>query len=451
MSQLCLTKKEHNLLLNSKVTEDYPWLLQLLNDVDRITCDVVGTLPEEQQNFFKTLKDLVVKQAVSEWMCVESRYPVEDMGENRRDWKTCSLCGQPNRWIFYIHNTLNGNSQNVGSDCVKQFGINIDKTGMSMNQLIKNASHLYRLNMLNNKFLGISRILDGWDHFVSGLPIMIPLDIENKYLKLGERIRKIYKEYLDQKQDDSVFNELDSLFKERKSLLNEINHYVEEKKSVKFIPTRSIVRWLENRKNKVALKMLKEDGIITWRTIHRIEEPDFMVFLQPDLNRILAKVGATVHNTDTQQKGYVIEFSLVNGLKLFIKHKEFMLMYGGLLFGEDLDDVFKIENIVKMSQVYDEYSMDVLILNIGKQVHGSGILLKDFNYEFNEIIIFEEENNKYFIAELKTFAEKFKGLVFGFNEDTVDNLARYVHKLPNKRYSKEELDKYEIPIWMYDH
>lgn len=446
MSQLCLNKKERNLLLNSKVTEDYPWLFKLLNDVDRITYDVVATLPEEQQNFFQTLKDLILKQAVSEWMCLEN-CPVEDMGENKRDWIPCSLCGQPNRWIFYIHNTLNGNRLNVGSECVKQFGINIEKTGMSMNQLIKNASRLYRLNLVNNKFPGISRILDGWDHFVSGLPIMISLDLEEKYQYLGERIRKIFNEYLDQKKDNSVFNELELLFKERERLLSEIDHYVGEKKHDKFIPNRTIIRWLENRKNRVALTMLKEDGRITWRTIHRIEEPNFMISLQPDLSRLLDKVGAAVQSTDTQRKGYVIEFSLVKGLKLFIKHNEFMLTYGGLLFGEDLGEVFNAGSIVKMGQVYDERSMYVLISNLREQVQGSGILLTDFDYEFNEILI--QEENKYLITELKTFAETFKGLVFGFNEDTVDDLIRYVRELPNKRYSKKELDRLEIPTWRY--
>lgn len=447
MPKLRLLRKDHVLLLNSEVTKDYPWFYQLLIDNEQITEEFAKNLPQNQQLFFENILNHVIKQAVSEWVGDENR-PCEDMGTDKKNWKQCSLCGQPNRWIFYIINQLNSIRINVGRECVKHFGINVGRGRMTLEQLIKNAKRVSRMAKLNEKYPQLSQIIEGWDQYLDKLPIILPAYLEEPYLKYGEEARQLYEDYLDERRDESVLEEFRIIINNVKPLVKKIDQYIEENANDQYIPTREIGRWLTNKGDKTTLKMLKEDGRIRWRTAHRIEEPTFMKSIVPKLNQLLSSLGLNVEGVDSLQGGYVIQINASPGIRFLCKHKPLILDYGGLLFGQEVDVPLTLNRLVEISRIYDERSLVLIINEISKQIKGTGIALKDYSYEFNEIIVVDSQG-KYILANLRDLAEQFKGLAIGLNDKNAQDIALYINKIPGKRYSPSEMRNLEIPKWKY--
>ncbi|MCG9969648.1 hypothetical protein L9W92_16715 [Pelotomaculum terephthalicicum JT] len=144
--KLRLKNKERTLLLNSQVIEDYPWFHDLLKSNQRITEELIDSLSIDYQRFFDNMLNKVIGQATVEWEG-NPQHPVDDLEDKRTP---CTLCGQPTRWVFYIFNKWNGKNINVGSECVKHFGISVDKTGLTVDQLTKRATRAmdFRANEL---------------------------------------------------------------------------------------------------------------------------------------------------------------------------------------------------------------------------------------------------------------------------------------------------------------
>jgi hypothetical protein len=423
---LWLVNKERTLLLNSQVTEEYPWFYEFLESNPKITVEIVDALPPDKKDFCENIVPKIKLQATEEWKG-NPDHPVDDLGEDRIP---CSLCGQPNKWIFYIVNQLNNKELNVGSDCVTHFGIDTGRPGFTVDQLVKGATRIRLLNKLNKRFSGIDAIVAGWDRALNTYPIIIPLSLEKPYQELGDKVKKLYEEYLSGMSDEEEFSELDLLLKTRQEIVQKIDTYVKENVSDKFIPRRNILNYVDRE----LLKKIQLDGRLTWGTLYRIAEPGLMKSIIPELNVKLHDIGMEIEKADTERVGYVIKIHSRNDSLLFCKYRKFLLDFGCLLFNEDPIGVLNIERIMAISSVYDEYSHDRIIQEIAAILNKGNIEISSSDYENNEIVIYERPTNKYLILALKEFVERFKGLGVPLEE-----ITSYIAKLPNKRYSKEEL------------
>lgn len=432
--------RERMLLLNSKTIEDYPWLYQFLEENPNIKESELATLPPDTQNFFNNMFKLILKQASEEWTSRDG-FPVDVLDGDERI--PCELCHTPIKYICYITNEVNGKELVVGSECVTHFGMDLGKPPA---QLFKERIRTKRLEKLNTEFPGIGKIINSWNQTLEEYAILIPEKLEKPYLELGSHTSNLYQNYLDGKEAESdqqeIFDTFKGFLRDREKSLVNIENYVKDNISKKFIPTKDIVIWLTREGRREAIEWLKEDGLITWRTAHRIEEPTFMNLLVPEFNSAIKTFEVKIEKVDLDfrgKRGYVIQPLQTNEYKLFCKHSDLVINYGGLIFGQELVSPFSIGSLFNIGVTYDEKSIDIVVSNLSRICKGSGIGFKEHDIEFNEIVIFENSSGKYVILKLKDFAEQFKKLAFGLDEQNSEKVVSYINSLPNRRYSSEEL------------
>jgi hypothetical protein len=195
-SKLRLRPKERILLLNSEAATEFAWFYKLLDRNERITEEIVDHLEREQQDFFERILPQVQKRAVLEWR-IWSRQPVKDLGPNREEWIACALCNTANRYVFYIENIVSGKCLNVGSECVKDFGINVSHEGMTLTQLLKMASRTRLILELDKQFPKIEQTVRTWNSVLSNQPIIVPLVLEKPYVELGKLCSTVFESYVE--------------------------------------------------------------------------------------------------------------------------------------------------------------------------------------------------------------------------------------------------------------
>ncbi|MCL6479885.1 MAG: hypothetical protein K6T65_16055 [Peptococcaceae bacterium] len=429
--------KERTLLLYSEVIKQFPEIHRLLEENEDITDEFVCKLPEEQRNFFDNILPVVLKQAASEWRGNPKRL-MEDMGPNEDDWLHCSLDNQPNRYIFYIENILNGTTLNVGSECVKHFWDGSLK-GKSVAQLKREATRLKRLNDLNDKIPGIARTIESWGSIIQEALVIIPNSLEKPYLDLGRKAKDMLESYLSSKFEVDYFNEFRQILEKRHVFANQINEYIKNNQMKRDIPTKEIRIWLENNNLTNVLEQLKNDGKITWGTAHRIEEIGFMKSIVEDLNRGLLNIGFNIINVDSVRKGYVLEPIRGYKIKLFSKHKNLVFYCGWIIFNEEPIEPFTLEGVLQQSSLYNEEDIDIVLKRLKALSFGLEIVFEDVDHELNEVIVFDRKADNYVIINLKYLAEEFKGLVVGASDKTIKDLASYIHSIKEKRYTKTEI------------
>lgn len=437
--------KERTLLLNSDVITQFPHVMKLLEENKDITDEFIGTLPKEQSNFFINVLPRVLKQAINEWKGDPKQ--LEDMGPNASGWMRCSLDNQPNRYIFYIKNTLNGTSLNVGSDCITHFwgSWSSNYEGKNMAQLKRDAGRLRLFSVLNDKMPGVGRIIESWNLLVSDCEIILPRSLEKPYLDLGRRASTIYENYLCEKECGDYEEQLKTILENRKTLISEIEEYILLKYPEKYVPKKEVRLWLKNNRLPKVVDMLIDDGEITWKTAHRIEEPAFMRSIIGELDYGMKDIDLHVVSAEVALGGYVIETISKDKVQLFSKHRDLILYCGWLLFNEKpIEDEFSLESILQLCRLNGEADMDAVLRTLMDIVSKSGIEFEDTDYENGIVTIHHKEDNEYILADIGKLTETFKGLVIGAKDKTAADLISYIKNIPGKRYTKAELKDLSI-------
>ncbi len=350
----------------------------------------------------------------------------------------CSLENQPTRYIYYILNKLNGTSLNVGSECINYFWKG-DLAGKTIAQLKKEGKKLKLLSKLNDNIPGIARLIDEWDSLIRECEVILPLEIEEPYLKLKGQAKQLLADYLEEKVDDNCFELFKNILAERDNYIQKINQYVQKNLHKRYIPKKTIRTWLEVGRDHETLNWLKEDGFITWRSARRIKEPIFMGSIVPDLNNKLVEIGLKIIEVIPEEQGYVLENLSRIKIQLFSEHEKLILYCGWILFNDTPISAFSLENILNECRIHDENSVYKVIEGFNDLIRNKEIVFGPIDYEFNEVVVNERKTGKYLLVNMKKIAEKFKGLVIGAKDKTIKDLIAYINDFRIKRYTMKEL------------
>lgn len=388
-----ISKKERNLLFYSQIEiEESSWLHEFLKQHERVRQEDIYKLPQYQKNFIRDMIGEVLQRASQEW-AGDSSQPTDDLGDDKESWTTCSLCGQRNRYMFFIVNRLNHIKLNVGSECIKEFDFDLKAAGGTVTQLKADMLRTQRKTRLNNTFPRIASIINAWRRGLDLYPVVIPLKLEKSYLDCGTEVTKVYDEYVKKKIGDEAFPKLRSLLQEREQLLREMDSYVAtcDQKSP-FTATRSIADWLISQGDRQTLQWLKEDGMITHRSVCRIMAPDLMKAVAIQLNPMMIKYLIRVSSHD--DTGYI--FSLVNhdNIRLHVRHRDLLMEYGDWLFGKGAIEITTSAMVV-MSKIYGQRSVEHALLTIGKVISYSGYSIEEHDSQYNELDILDENTKMY--------------------------------------------------------
>src|SRR5690625_2635365 len=418
---LAITKKDHTVLLYSRITKEYEWLYEMLISHDKITVDLINSLDDDKRNFMENIFSYVLRQAILEWK--EKLQIPKDLGEDNDKWIQCSLCGTPNRYIHYIINKKSKRKINVGSDCVKEYAFN-DK---NIHNQREEARKLRRQNLLNTELPGIKRKVDNWHQEMERFNVWIPLSISRIYVQTGDELKKTFYGFLDGKGTEvETLGKIQILLAEGEREIDKFKKHVDKNRNNDFVVTKDVYKWINRNKNnqsiQTAFKQLKYDGIITYQTAHRISERRFMEKVLTLLNKHLKKRGIIIQSINESERVYRFEIESLKGCKLFILHEELLVNFGWVLFEEEpFNDLNEIE-FIKCAIIKEEHSTDIMLREISSKLTNLTINLSGYDYEFNEIVLFDKKKKEYRVLPLIDFVSKFKVLSLKYDSSLIRQL-----------------------------
>jgi hypothetical protein len=434
-----IKKKQRNLLLKSEVINDYPWLHSLLARHEKVDVEQV---PDNLKEEFVNITPFILKQGGEEWKGNEDVLsPVDDLGSDR---KRCALCGTKNRYIFYIKNRLNGNTLNVGRDCVEEFAdFDFLQNGKSISELMKNARKVKRMSEVNKRFNGIDQIVESWFRMSDKYQVIIPNYIEKPYFDCGNLIKQYYEGYLEEKHSESIFNKIGQLLKSYSMFIEQMDDYQIENINDKYVVTKPMLSWMKSKKLNDIIEMVKEDGKISPSTIQKVYETSFMKKINNDVVKILEKLKLEVLKTDYENQVYIIQPDMHNGqVLLSLRFDKLVYFFGGLLFQEKSYASLDMKNLIRISEINDEGSIDSLVEVLSyKPFKRIRMKLHYESFQLNEIDITNIANGEVSIINLKSFVEESKRFLLYATETELDKFEEYILSIETKKYTRQELDE----------
>ncbi|MDR6726055.1 mRNA-degrading endonuclease HigB of HigAB toxin-antitoxin module [Paenibacillus amylolyticus] len=433
-----ILKKERNLMINSRIIEEYPWLEKQLLANEKVSIEQID---EEHKNSFRYVVPYILKQCGEEWKGDESVLnPIEDLGDKRRP---CSLCGTPNKYIYYIENRMNGIKLNVGRDCVEEFvDIKLISEGMSRNKLIKRAQELRRMNEINEKFPGIQNEIDAWLLKVEKYPIVIPNYIKDPYNHKVRTISGIYNDYLKGKgkKDEIVFSQIEEFIQKEHIFIEQFEDYINKNSDNPFIATRKMIRWLEDRKEPEIIDFLNDAGKITLVSVSRVWEKEYFEKQYNQITILFSTLGLNVLRFDDDNNHIVFAVG-TNKINLILPYEKFLSFFGPLLIGENPFAAFNLQNVIKVSKEEDFMSIYHFVDQFRKSIKNWGIGLRETDSSIDQSIVYikEKKSKLYVQVRVQELFKYAKGIVFGLGKPTRYDLEQFITQVPGKRYTKEEI------------
>ncbi|KZE66780.1 hypothetical protein AWM68_20285 [Fictibacillus phosphorivorans] len=435
MGKVFISKKQRKLLLSSSVINqnDFLEIKLLLEKYEILTFDALSN--EEKGQTYQAVLPNLLGVAQSEWE-EDGTTPVIDLGENYKSiGQACSLCGKkPLRWKCPIKNQYTKQTLVVGSECSKEFG---EEMKIRFKHYMKEAAKAAKIKELNDKFPGISKVVEMWSSKLGEYPIIISEELDSRWRILGDKLTKIFNNFIDGKMKKSPILTIESLLLKRECLLKEIEIFIEMNRKKSFIAQSDLAKWLRTNGKQDVIETIKKDGgFIKWRTAHRITEANFMRDLAIKFNTVLKNIGLKIEGTGSTKAEYIFKFTdaPLSSLEFSYQYSEFVLNYGGLIFEENLDIPINIREVFDKGTLRGLHTHEKIVLELVKRIKDSSLVYKSLPY--NELIF--NFNNEYFLVEYKSFAERYKRIIFGDDiksEEIINHINLSSRKMNKQSYN----------------
>lgn len=341
-----LSRDEISLLLNSETSKNedlcgnlYDVLLKLrsfstqklkatsMDDLERYGIDnkAKSVLTYNKNKFFSIV--------LNEW------YAEQKIEEDPSKKSRCELCNTPNKYLFYIRNTENNISLNVGSSCIKKFpGIEgYVEAHKRLNNIIKKQQELNRMYKFKEKFPDAENIIESVQSYFNTLPILLPEKLYCDLRDLSNRMQSIYSKYVYEgkvpyKTILSSFDLFELQIQNFNKLKKDADDFVNRNINKPNICKRREIDWLlKNDKEKVILSIAKNDGEYTLNTITNIFSNEFIndnlkIFIDSNLSQTFRIKGV---NPKTHK--FIFEFNKFGytpPLMFYVSYSDFMKLIG---------------------------------------------------------------------------------------------------------------------------
>ncbi|WP_261133798.1 hypothetical protein, partial [Bacillus sp. Marseille-Q3570] len=240
------------------------------------------------------------------------------------------------------------------------------------------------------------------------------------------------------------------LLTERNHLLEAMREYVIENKTDRFAVTNKIFTWLKAENDEQTIEYLLETGFITYETAPKIYERGFLGMFMNDINFIFADSEIEIIDLDDSINSYIIKPFVNRNFKISCSYKNFIHYFGWVLFGAKRFVAFEVKNILKVSTIYDNPSLDLAFDELRKvsRSPGSQFNLRREQYSgdgfaLNTIDIYDKKRKKVWVLNNKRkFLNKFKTYAFEVEDFSNDEFEYYLTNLSPSEfdlYTDEEL------------
>lgn len=453
---LILERKNRALIANSESSrKDFQFLYKFCSDsLDKDAKqidDIIGKFSQKEIIILNDMFQGILNLCRDEW--IGDINPVEKI-DNPEHRKHCSLCNQPNnKWVYNIVNKISGKKMNVGSTCIDQFPNITLKVGKTKSQLIKEAKKKVRLQKIILKIPGLERTILEWKNILDNFDILIPLELETPYIKMGEELTELFEDYLVEKKDISIIEEIEDILRQREIMVQQMEKYTDTNIDKKYVATREIVNWLKRKKQFDVIDKLKETGFVTEETASHIQEKHFIEKFTLDINSFSEAQSLNIKIIKTDdENNFIIEPLIKFDFKMICSIEKFLEYFSGIVFRGESKIQFNLLNIFKACDVTDKQSIRLIISELKYLTRSRKYSISvytysdDDYYNSSEVDIVDIETGKVHVFPLKRFIEEYKIYAFEvkkitsskFMEDLDHFIANINHKTsPSVRKLRE--------------
>ncbi|HBF2451793.1 TPA: hypothetical protein KRG96_003435 [Clostridioides difficile] len=436
------TLTEKNLIMNSSIIDDYPVLKKFYEVTPNLDESKLDTLDDETKNLFTSgFFEVIKNKAPNEWEIDFSKTNKIDSSDEN---SYCELCNKKIKNLCYIKNKINNKRLRVGSTCVTHFGI-IDKK--TLDEVIKQRNELKRRAELNKLINNVEKTLNNCDLFIEKSPIVIKNSKLEDFINIKKEAfnlkNKFISSNLESREKKEIVDKLNDriLGLEKGKVL--LNRYIELNKNNKFILTKNILSSLDSNDFKGRESLLK-DGFVSEKNIFKINDIEFIRSISNDFNKYLRKYNMEIIDT-VNRNGimfYQIDIYRKNLVIVDYKYNDFALNYGSLLFSKEPLENISIESVFKSSRIINNITIKSIIDSIEGILYNTNFEIEDIFYDFNEIVIKNNKNNKYIILDFKYTIENFKYLLIS-EENQKQNLKKLIDFIKKSKNIKNKSEIYE--------
>jgi len=395
----------------------------------------------EQKQFYKNNFNEVLDKAAEEWNIISP----PDTDEN--DKFNCELCGQPIIYPARIQNVFNKKILIVGSTCVTKYKNITDVNGKNFEEIEKEKTEMLIRHNNENKMESLS------PNIVSDFSKIRNFEKENtNYLTfelalelndfLSENLPK-YDIYINKKNiKQSEINELITMHKKAKKLINKLYNYIEFCQTNIVGLNTLICDWCNQYASEELKIKLREDGKITENTIGEIKEGNFMKKILPEFEKLLLLNNLKFYDKNQLGSTFKIQLNDIRKIIINVNSSMFLKKYSNFFFK---NTQFSINNndIINIGTITDEKSLYSALMYIFEDTK----INRDFNVILNDADINElaiQSNNKQiYVVKYKDFIQRFKYIIFNnkINENDKKAIVDYIKK-NSKKYTYDNYRKY---------
>jgi len=423
MAKLAVRKRDWTLLMNSEVADNHPRLKYLYENFSRVKEHEVNSLPDDDRILLSTMRDTLIKQAETEWTIDGESVRRADKSEN----VACELCMKKQiQDICVIQNKITSKKMTVGSECVKHFE---DYRKLDIAEIRKKGKEVARLELLYKHFPNLQKNIQDYRVFINSQPILIISSISDGYERISEQIDDLHKQYVTatgkktNASDIKIITAIEKHLKELESQKECVLTYVAENKGKKLIPTSKIVATLKranSREAEQALIWLGEDGVITHRTLPRINDFDLANALVDDFRKHTHKYKMNV--ISAEDRGGVLYYRvqfLDKDFVLHLRHGDFANEFGSLLTdGEYLPNLDSYKEMIAASHVLESTTIENSIYHYVEVVNklriplAESISVDQVFSEYKDVAFHFRKDKQYLLCDFNEFVNTFKQLLF---------------------------------------
>ncbi|MBC1797436.1 hypothetical protein HCA55_11920 [Listeria booriae] len=408
------TKKQSNKLLYSEhlKNKDFQWLYDLLEKDKHLT---TARIPANKLTMLSEMQDTLLNKSMDEW--IQHKSPngqhIEDRGEDEGKWMHCSLCNKKNRYIYYIKNTVNSVTLNVGSDCITEFGSLAAGAQSGKRMLQNNARRARNLQKLLTVIPGARKRISDWSKFVSDLAIIPPFTVTKEYEELGNAAELLYEKILNNNKNDDYIKNLQLLFNSADSIQTDILEYINKNKNRKFILTKEQAYWIRTNQTEHYTQILElvrksKYGLISLQSAKLIRDSHFLntfmityntkiMQLNDDIwhtqelarNKYISSGNVQYENeypeiTDTTNGTFTYKFRSLTNIVFKISSTKFISLLGFIVFNSTINHNNSILRLIMDSSIPDVQSCEALFYQI-QLIFDGKIIFNEFQPAFQYV------------------------------------------------------------------
>lgn len=356
-------------------------------------------------------------------------------GENPKQFsqlnkQICDRCGKKTLiFVHYIVNTKNGNTMQVGEECIDEILIYHEKNKV---RRIRDFRSDERRIALENVCPDILIHIRDLNKYICSFEVVIPQKLRQQYIGNSKELEKMYALYINvekttNKNVEHLKQTIINLYLENKKLRTGIEKYIVEARQT---PLTAYTSYLQDLSNSAKLEIDKT-GLVGKQAIYQLRSSLFNQKILPIISEIVRKYGIYIASSNIRGFVYSIQGraeSLVISLRSIVE------LVCEEIYGEVKKSDCTTENFLLCSNFYDSEDASIAI---NRLLHNTGYSFS-VDDEYNELIIYRSNIfDRMEVGELSPKAKnahllKLTDFIIEFKENL----------LLNTKGSQEKLFKY---------